>query len=290
MDHLHLIESESAAFLDACLAGDPGVDVPACPGWTITDLLGHLGVVQRYHGGNLTRGVTTPPDHPRPTPPETGLADWFREGTALLLDNLAALPADAPAWGFGPGEPTVAFWQRRMVHEALVHRLDAEMARGTTATPVDPVVADDAVAEYLEVFLARRHRPGARARRAAGGPHRRRHPPGRCGGAGDRGAAGRRGGGAAGPLGTHAGDRPGADRRPRPGPRRGQPLREIPPYQRPPYQRQVWPGWSRHTATRRAVEGSSIAAASSRVTQRLADTSWVCSGVGSGVGRTGVAA
>ncbi len=158
MDHLHLIESESAAFLDACLAGDPGVDVPACPGWTITDLLGHLGVVQRYHGGNLTRGVTTPPDHPRPTPPETGLADWFREGTALLLDNLAALPADAPAWGFGPGEPTVAFWQRRMVHEALVHRLDAEMARGTTATPVDPVVADDAVAEYLEVFLARRHR------------------------------------------------------------------------------------------------------------------------------------
>lgn len=157
MDHLSLIESESLAFLQACLAGDADAAVPGCPGWTVTDLLGHMGVVQRHHGGHLTRGVATPPEGPRPTPPETGLATWFREGTQALLHNLRTTPADAPAWTFGPGPHTVAFWHRRMVHEVVVHRVDAEVARGT-ATPVPVEVAVDGIGEYLEVFLARRRR------------------------------------------------------------------------------------------------------------------------------------
>lgn len=45
VDHLSLIESESLAFLQACLAGDADAVVPGCPGWTATDLLRHMGVV-----------------------------------------------------------------------------------------------------------------------------------------------------------------------------------------------------------------------------------------------------
>ena len=154
VDHLQMIEDESAAFLEAVLSGSLDVPVPPCPGWTMTDLLGHLGVVQWFHGSHLDRGVTDPPPGPRPTPPADGLADWFREGTAVLLDTLRRLPPDAPAFTFDPTNDTVSFWHRRMAHEAAIHRWDAQLARNrAVGFQVDQ--AHDGIAEYLSVFLPR---------------------------------------------------------------------------------------------------------------------------------------
>ncbi len=41
---------------------------------------------------------------------------------------------------------------RRQAHEALIHRVDAELTAGVPVTPLDPALADDGVAEVLGVM------------------------------------------------------------------------------------------------------------------------------------------
>lgn len=157
MDHLSHIRRESDAFLEAALDGDFDAPVVSCPGWTVTDLVGHLGVVQRFHGANLLRGVTDRPTHARPTPPQTGLADWFRQGTDALLANLTAVGFDTPSWSWSirPEDAVTRFWHRRMACEAAIHRWDAELARGR-ATGFEPGLAVDGIDEVLAMQIPSR--------------------------------------------------------------------------------------------------------------------------------------
>lgn len=158
-EYLAHIEGESAAFLEAALDGPMDVPVDSCPGWTITDLLGHLGVVQRFHGSHLLRAVTDPPPGPRPDPPRTGLAEWFRAGTRQLCDNLKAVGTDTPAWNWSlrPQDAVTSFWYRRMALEAAIHRWDAQTARGRPAG-FDPDLAVDGVAEVLDMWIPSKRR------------------------------------------------------------------------------------------------------------------------------------
>jgi uncharacterized protein (TIGR03083 family) len=152
---LDAVADESAAFLAAARLG-LHAPVPSCPGWDVRSLVAHLGQVQRFHGAHLGRGVTTKPDGPVPQPPEddAALLVWFEEGVALLLHGLRQVDPAAPAWTWAPHvEPVVAFWHRRMAHEAAVHRWDAESAHGR-AQDVTAWLAADGVDEVLAV-----HRP-----------------------------------------------------------------------------------------------------------------------------------
>jgi len=63
---------------------------------------------------------------------------------------LAGLDPDEPAWSWA-GDHRVGFWQRRMAHETLIHRYDAEAAAGAPQ-PLDPALAADGVDEVLAIF------------------------------------------------------------------------------------------------------------------------------------------
>ena len=61
---------------------------------------------------------------------------------------------------------TVRFWLRRMTHETLVHRWDAEVGAGLHPAPFEAEIAKDGVDEYLVMAV-----PTVRkARRSAAGP------------------------------------------------------------------------------------------------------------------------
>ncbi len=154
MDHLSHIRRESEEFLATALDGSLDTPVSACPGWTVADLVGHLGVVQRFHGSHILRGVTDPPPGPRPDPPASGLADWFSEGTVQLLDNLATVGFDTPAWNWSirPQDATTRFWHRRMACEAAIHRWDVQHAR-RRATGFDRDLALDGIDEVLAMQI-----------------------------------------------------------------------------------------------------------------------------------------
>src|SRR5205823_7007051 len=79
-----------------------------------------------------------------------GLAAFFDRASRELADVLAATPPDTRAWTWSEDQ-TVGFIRRRQAHEALIHRVDAELTAGRR-TPMDPGLSADGVDEALRVM------------------------------------------------------------------------------------------------------------------------------------------
>src|SRR5690349_6652723 len=125
----------------AAAAAEAGTDakVPTCPEWQVADLLRHTGAVHRWAAALVADGHTAPrPLGDGPDLDGAELVAWYRDSHRLLVDTLAAAPADLECWTFHPAPcpSPLAFWTRRQAHETAVHRYDAESARGGTASPI----------------------------------------------------------------------------------------------------------------------------------------------------------
>lgn len=154
-DWLRALDREGATFGLAARRAGLSAPVPSCPGWTVADLVTHLGNVHRWVSAHVVRGVTDPPVFPRDKP-DGELLEWYQAGLSRLCDVLSTVDPALPAWNFSPAAPNVAgFWPRRMAHETAVHRWDAELAAGQP-TGFDPGFAADGVGEVVESMLARR--------------------------------------------------------------------------------------------------------------------------------------
>ena len=151
-DYVAHLRDESTRFRDVLATTPAGTRVPSCPDWDADDLLWHLAEVQWFWGEVVASRPAGPPeDHPaRPGSREELLA-FFDEASARLGDLLADLSPAEPAWSWADGDQTIGFTQRRQAHEAMVHRLDAELAAGTV-TPLPADLAADGVVEVVEVM------------------------------------------------------------------------------------------------------------------------------------------
>lgn len=128
------------------------VEVPSCPGWSVADLVAHVGVVHRHKEQIVREGWRD--EQPAPVdPPEEGVLEWYRHGLDDLLAVLAAHDPAEPVATWYAEDQSVGFWIRRMACETVVHRIDAELAHGVV-TPIPPDLASDALDEVLVVFIA----------------------------------------------------------------------------------------------------------------------------------------
>lgn len=133
-----------------------GLDVPSCPGWTVRDLVVHLGAVHRWAATFLVEG---PESTSRFAPIEddapagAAVTAWYRDRLDGLVAELRRHGADEPARAF-TGRVTAGFWMRRQAHETAVHRWDAENA-WNAAGPVESRLAGDGIEEWAEVFAGR---------------------------------------------------------------------------------------------------------------------------------------
>jgi uncharacterized protein (TIGR03083 family) len=149
----HLVR-ESARFENAIGQAAPDARVPSCPGWDADDLLWHLGEVQYFWGTVLLENVDG--DEAEKLTPQrpsgrAGLLEFYRRASDRLAGSLAAADPPARAWTWLAEDQTAGFIQRRQVHEALIHRVDAELTAGGR-TPIDPELAVDGVDETLRVM------------------------------------------------------------------------------------------------------------------------------------------
>lgn len=129
---------------------------PACEGWTVDDLVCHVGSVYAHQLAALRLGRAPAEGEWQAPPPEAGPQEhlaWCHAELHALAAELAHRPAAQAAWTWWPPERTVAFWQRRMALETAVHRVDAELAAGAV-TPVAGDLALDGIDEVLHVMLA----------------------------------------------------------------------------------------------------------------------------------------
>lgn len=157
LDHtayLEAIQRESTRFRNVLAGVDPDARVPSCPEWTAADLLWHLTEVQEFWAGVVRSRPAAPADEgepPRPDVAYDGLLARYDRALSGLLDALGSADPSEPAWSWSEDQ-RMAFTYRRMAHEALIHRVDAEETGGVR-TPLDPVLASDGVAEALAIML-----------------------------------------------------------------------------------------------------------------------------------------
>ncbi len=151
-DYLRHLETESARFREVVESLPGDAPVPSCPEWTADDLLWHLGEVQWNGPRSSGTGPRARRGRPAIRPAERAdLLTFFDESSASLQDELAQVEVATEVWTWSP-DHTAGFVLRRQAHEALIHRLDAELSAGTS-TALDPLLAADGVDEALDVMF-----------------------------------------------------------------------------------------------------------------------------------------
>lgn len=162
LDHL---QRESARFREVLAQAPAAARVPTCPDWNADDLLWHLGDVQWFWGEIAERGLTTGEQvqglgASRPERPagHTELLDHFDRSSARLHTVLARLTPETELWMWAD-DHSAAYIARRQAHEALIHRLDAELTVGCR-TPLDPALATDGADEALNIMRGYVPEPG----------------------------------------------------------------------------------------------------------------------------------
>lgn len=182
MDYVRHFVREVAAFEAAgrTAAGfEAAPAVPSCPGWVVTDLILHLGVVHRLVARVIGERMQQPPESgarpwlglaeewqgwlpparaPQRLPVPASLLGWFHDGAADLAERFRATAPGEPVWTWS-ADHTVGFWQRMQAIEAAVHRWDAENAVGA-ARPLDAALAVDAIGQTFEVIAPMRRTVG----------------------------------------------------------------------------------------------------------------------------------
>ncbi|MGH8876909.1 MAG: maleylpyruvate isomerase family mycothiol-dependent enzyme [Stackebrandtia sp.] len=163
VDHLDALRREGALLAEAADEVGLRAPVPTCPDWTIRDLLWHAGTVHRWAKTIVHETRTVRPDTAEidliagPIPDDGLLVEWYRESHGQLVRALERASIDVDCWYFLHAPTPLAFWKRRQAHEATIHRVDAESARGDEVSPIDRDFAADGIDELLRGFHGRRH-------------------------------------------------------------------------------------------------------------------------------------
>ncbi|MCD2192991.1 maleylpyruvate isomerase family mycothiol-dependent enzyme [Actinomycetospora endophytica] len=145
------------AFADAASAGDPGTPVPTCPDWSLRDLARHLGRVHRRVAETISGAGDRLIPHDQVADPEPPVAPdevatWLLAGGAQVVSAVTSAEPERRVAGFS-GPARVSWWARRMLHETVVHRYDAEVTVGIEPwVGVGPDLAADGLAESLSLL------------------------------------------------------------------------------------------------------------------------------------------
>jgi uncharacterized protein (TIGR03083 family) len=168
-DYIDAVEIEGKAFAATAEAGDLTAAIPACDGWTMRELVRHLGMIHLWAAANIAfphddwLDVEELPDlvqfwpalaHGGEYPDDDELVAWYRTTLANLVEVLRAAPADHQCFSFLPAPTPVTMWARRQASEIAIHRADAEAARGLTSA-FRPDFAADMLDELLSGFAPR---------------------------------------------------------------------------------------------------------------------------------------
>jgi uncharacterized protein (TIGR03083 family) len=152
------IVAQTGLLASALPGADLATPVPSCPGWTVNQLVRHLGWGQRGVAW-LVRARAAGPPSEAPFRDLSGyvgedpavLAGWLAESAADLADALAGAGPEATMWTpLAVEGGAAAFYARRFTHETVMHRADAALALGREFA-VDPGLATDALDEWAEL-------------------------------------------------------------------------------------------------------------------------------------------
>ncbi|WP_199433585.1 maleylpyruvate isomerase family mycothiol-dependent enzyme [Qaidamihabitans albus] len=172
---LEAMEVEVELLTEAARRTASGTPVRMCPGWTVGEVVRHVGSVYRVVLSWLAHG-RRPREWQRDPAPGQSVEDYLREGLAELTGELARHDPGDRAATWWPADPTYGFWRRRMAHETTIHRVDVQDAAGVEVAAITDDIAIDGVDEALTLWFGQRlpmlgltgTRPGLVAVRSGG--------------------------------------------------------------------------------------------------------------------------
>lgn len=151
-EHLAALAVDGAAFSNACAAAGLDAKVPACPGWSVADLLWHMTEVHHFCRTIVGEQRTTPTGYEQPARPSNeDLLALYAAGLRDTLEVLRAADPQRSNWTWTT-DHTAGFFIRRMAHETAMHRWDAESAAGSPS-PIEANLASDGIDEFLTHML-----------------------------------------------------------------------------------------------------------------------------------------
>jgi uncharacterized protein (TIGR03083 family) len=132
--------------------------VPTAPGWTITDLVEHVGQSQHWVAEIIERRITDPTELPTemavlPSDPlerQAWLAESARRAASACADDALDAPVFNPA---GDGRSGTRFWMFSMLNEAVVHGFDAANAAGRP-DDIDADIAAALISNHLAMLTS----------------------------------------------------------------------------------------------------------------------------------------
>jgi uncharacterized protein (TIGR03083 family) len=155
MDNSRFLDCLAADFarLRAVVPMDQSAQVPSCPGWTVADLTRHVGEVYLHKTLAMREGAEPEQWPPKDLADEEPIALLDRAYADLRHEFATRKPEDLAGSWYTPNQ-TVGFWIRRMAHETVIHRIDAELGSKQPVAPVPADLAVDGIDELLNVFVA----------------------------------------------------------------------------------------------------------------------------------------
>ena len=132
---------------------DWSVPVPTCPGWTLLQLLRHVGRGDRWAAQIIADRADASLDprlvrEGKPPADVPGAILWLAQSPLTLLAAVDAIGLDTEVSTF-VGPRAARWWVRRRLHEATVHRADAAIALGVPyELPAE--LAADGISEWLD--------------------------------------------------------------------------------------------------------------------------------------------
>lgn len=158
-EYLDVLRDRSNALLVSASANFDAL-VRGCPGWTVADLVAHIGGVWGWAAAVVGTGVRAD----FPAVPEglsaAELVAWAEQQARLVLDALESADPGSSCWTFGLPRSRL-FWFRRQALETAVHAWDAQQAVADPE-PIEPELARDGIDEFLTLMLPRhlKQQPG----------------------------------------------------------------------------------------------------------------------------------
>lgn len=153
----HGIISEEASLIVNAHERDRRAAVPWSDRWTVATVVRHVAathhVVAEIVRGRPDADFSLFAELQTPATDSPDFVQWFRSGTASLLEQLSSVPADETCWSWYTPKSSVGWWARRLALETLVHRFDVDAAQGRPFTVASDIAADG-VDEYLDVFVS----------------------------------------------------------------------------------------------------------------------------------------
>jgi uncharacterized protein (TIGR03083 family) len=152
-EYIEIVRDRSVGLLVSART-DLTAPIPSCPGWTMSDLVAHVGGTWGWAAKIVSSGERSR-EFPAIPPSVTGAAliDMVEERVRQLLQVLESADPEANCWTFGLPRSAL-FWFRRQALETTVHAWDAQGAVAHP-TPLEAAVASDGIDEFLEVMLPR---------------------------------------------------------------------------------------------------------------------------------------